>query len=98
MILCLFLCLSEVSLLVNAAKKDTESNNGKSSSQQQQSEQQQQSAPEYKEMIVHIPQYGKVVGRREEGVDVWRSIPYAAPPVGNLRFAPPQPAQVCQYL
>lgn len=33
--------------------------------------------PEYKEMIAHIPQYGKVIGRREEGVDVWRGIPYA---------------------
>ena len=36
-----------------------------------------QQTPEYKEMVVHIPQYGKVVGRREEGVDVWRGIPYA---------------------
>lgn len=30
-------------------------------------------------------------GRRHRDVDVWRSIPYAAPPVGPLRFRAPQP-------
>ena len=28
-----------------------------------------------------------------ESVAVWKSIPYAAPPVATLRFAPPQPPQ-----
>ena len=31
----------------------------------------------YKPITVHIPQYGKVIGRREEGIDIWRGIPYA---------------------
>ena len=31
----------------------------------------------YKQITVHIPQYGKVIGRREEGIDIWRGIPYA---------------------
>lgn len=30
--------------------------------------------------------YGKVKGTTEGGVLVWRGIPYALPPVGNLRF------------
>jgi carboxylesterase type B len=44
-------------------------------------------------VTVGIEGYGKAVGRREGGIDVWRGIPYAAPPVGNLRFAPPEPTQ-----
>ncbi len=35
---------------------------------------------------------GTVHGILEQGVHVFRGIPYAAPPVGELRFAPPQPA------
>jgi para-nitrobenzyl esterase len=35
---------------------------------------------------------GKVRGLREDGLDLFRGIPFAAPPVGPLRFRPPQPA------
>ncbi|MHA3703137.1 carboxylesterase/lipase family protein [Jatrophihabitans sp. YIM 134969] len=35
---------------------------------------------------------GVVHGAREDVVHVFRGIPYAAAPVGDLRFAPPQPA------
>lgn len=33
---------------------------------------------------------GTFVGQREDGVKVWRGIPYAKQPVGNLRFRAPQ--------
>lgn len=36
---------------------------------------------------------GDVRGFRDRGVLVWRSIPYAAPPRGALRFRSPEPAQ-----
>jgi para-nitrobenzyl esterase len=36
---------------------------------------------------------GKLQGVREDGLDLFRGIPFAAPPVGPLRFRPPQPAQ-----
>jgi para-nitrobenzyl esterase len=35
---------------------------------------------------------GTVVGDPEKPVQVYRGIPYAAPPVGDLRWKPPQPA------
>ncbi len=35
---------------------------------------------------------GRVQGRSQGGVDAFLGIPYAAPPVGELRFAPPAPA------
>lgn len=34
---------------------------------------------------------GRVRGRREAGLTVWRGVPYAAPPIGPLRFRAPQP-------
>ena len=34
---------------------------------------------------------GVVRGRREGSIIAWRGIPYAAPPVGSLRFRAPQP-------
>ena len=34
---------------------------------------------------------GPVIGRVENGIHVFRGIPYAQPPVGDLRWKPPQP-------
>jgi para-nitrobenzyl esterase len=34
---------------------------------------------------------GRVRGRREGGLTLWRGVPFAAPPVGRLRFRAPQP-------
>ncbi len=36
---------------------------------------------------------GRVEGRVENGLHVFRGIPFAEPPVGSLRFKPPQPRQ-----
>ena len=36
---------------------------------------------------------GIVEGFTRDGVNRWRSIPYARPPVGRLRFRAPRPAQ-----
>lgn len=36
---------------------------------------------------------GAVRGRREDGLTVFRGIPFARPPVGDLRFAAPRPAE-----
>ncbi|NEN07485.1 carboxylesterase/lipase family protein [Diaminobutyricibacter tongyongensis] len=39
-----------------------------------------------------VPVSGGIVrGVRERGLDAWRSIPYAAPPTGRLRFRAPHP-------
>jgi para-nitrobenzyl esterase len=34
---------------------------------------------------------GAVAGLVEDGISIFRAVPYAAPPVGERRFAPPQP-------
>src|SRR5947209_17583693 len=36
---------------------------------------------------------GQVRGRAENGIAVFRGIPFAQPPVGDLRFGAPQPAR-----
>jgi para-nitrobenzyl esterase len=36
--------------------------------------------------------HGKLRGLREDGLTIFRGIPFAAPPVGSRRFGPPQPA------
>ena len=50
----------------------------------------QQQQP-HRPVVVQVANYGRVQGNREEGIDFFGGIPYAAPPVGNLRFAPPEP-------
>ena len=36
---------------------------------------------------------GTLIGRREAGLRVFRGVPFARPPVGPLRFRPPQPPE-----
>lgn len=42
------------------------------------------------ELVVETT-HGAVRGRMRGGVATWRGIPYAEPPVGDLRFRPPRP-------
>ena len=42
--------------------------------------------------LINIPSLGKIQGSRYSGIDFFGGIPYASPPVGNLRFAPPEEA------
>lgn len=39
---------------------------------------------------------GSVIGLAENGLHVWRGIPYAAPPVGDRRWRAPQPLTAWQ--
>jgi carboxylesterase type B len=41
-------------------------------------------------LVVHTDK-GKISGARSDGVDSFLGVPYAAPPVGALRWRPPQP-------
>lgn len=41
-------------------------------------------------VVVNLPGLGKVQGRRDGPIDFFGGLPYAAPPVGNLRWAPPE--------
>lgn len=41
---------------------------------------------------VAATEYGKVAGAVEKGIASWKGIPFAAPPVGALRWRAPQPA------
>jgi para-nitrobenzyl esterase len=42
-------------------------------------------------MAIADTRSGKVEGNESEGIQVFKGIPYATPPVGNLRWRPPQP-------
>lgn len=37
--------------------------------------------------------YGEVEGKTEDGIQKYFGVPFAKPPVGELRFAPPQPTE-----
>src|SRR5450759_5998537 len=41
-------------------------------------------------------EHGLVEGTSEDGLTVYRGIPFAAPPVGDLRWRAPQPAAKCE--
>jgi para-nitrobenzyl esterase len=45
-----------------------------------------------KQAIVSIKS-GKLEGNVEDGLYIFKGIPYAAPPIGNLRWMPPQPVK-----
>jgi para-nitrobenzyl esterase len=49
-------------------------------------------APEIKTRLLTV-EGGQVVGIVHENADVYRNIPFAAPPVGELRWRPPQPVK-----
>lgn len=44
-------------------------------------------------LVIVTTRYGQVMGSVDDGVAVWKGVPYAAPPVGELRLrAPREPA------
>ncbi|NVM54570.1 MAG: carboxylesterase/lipase family protein [Candidatus Helarchaeota archaeon] len=47
---------------------------------------------ETKKIIVETKS-GKVQGYRSKGIQIFKGIPYAAPPIGALRFSPPAPRE-----
>jgi para-nitrobenzyl esterase len=53
------------------------------------------SAPQWPEEVPHKidSPVGKLRGSQSDGVFIYRGIPYAQPPVGTRRFAPPVPVQ-----
>src|SRR5690242_13095256 len=44
-------------------------------------------------MTIVATRSGKVEGFEDRGIQVFKGIPYASPPVGRLRWRPPQPEQ-----
>ena len=36
---------------------------------------------------------GKIKGYQEDGIHYFKVIPYAAPPIGDLRWLPPRPVE-----
>jgi para-nitrobenzyl esterase len=44
-------------------------------------------------MTIVQTKYGKIEGLEKDGVQIWRGVPFAKPPVGELRFMPPQPPE-----
>ena len=52
----------------------------------------QEADKEWADPTVVMTDRGAVVGTVGNGVREFKGIPYAAPPVGNLRWEPPQPA------
>ena len=47
---------------------------------------------EKKDVIVETTE-GKIKGYQEDGIHYFKGIPFAAPPVGDLRWLPPQPVE-----
>src|SRR6186713_2191791 len=43
-----------------------------------------------------VTRYGRVRGRREDGIVKFLGVPYATPPLGGLRFKAPMPPQPWQ--
>ena len=43
--------------------------------------------------VVVKTSFGRLAGVREDGLSVFRGVPFAKPPVGPLRFRPPEPPE-----